>query len=122
MFTLETASGVPATSVTPPMPARRLGAVLGALCRYFVTLQQRRIAIVALQGMSRQGLRDIALDRTEVLCSPHRPEQRSARDRSAAESAAECAAWARHAQAANGFGDAVLPERPRPAQPREASG
>lgn len=121
MFTLETASGVPATAVTPPMPPQRLGAALGALRRYFVTLQQRRIAIVALQGMSRQGLRDIALDRTEVLCSPHRPEQRSAGDRSAAECAAECEAWARHAQAANGFGDAVLPERPQPAPPREAS-
>ncbi|WP_299615902.1 hypothetical protein [Pelagibius sp.] len=121
MFTLETASGVPTTSVTPPMSLRRLGTVLGALCRYFATLQQRRIAIVALQGMSRQGLRDIALDRTEVLCSPHRPEQRNAGDRSAAESAAECEAWARHAQAANGFGNAVLPETALPAPPRESS-
>ena len=77
---------------------RRLAEVIEMVRRRFVEARRRRIAIVELNGMSRAGLRDLDLDRTETLCAPRRPLDREG----------EIEAWARHARLSNGFGDAVV--------------
>ena len=122
MFTLHVAIGNPSAPVVrspairPPV-LRRLASILGSLRRHFVNAQRRRLAIVGLKGMSRQGLRDIDLDRTAVLCGPRRP-QKSGTERGPREASdTDIASWARHARASNGFGDAVVALADEPTAP-----